>query len=36
MNYVIGDIHGKYYKMLKALENAGFDREKDTLYLSTS
>ena len=32
MKYVIGDIHGKYDKMLDALENAGFDKEKDTLY----
>ena len=32
MNYVIGDIHGKYDKMLKALENAGFDKEKDVLF----
>lgn len=32
MRYAIGDIHGMYAKMLKALENAGFDREKDTLY----
>lgn len=32
MRYAIGDIHGMYAKMLKALENAGFDREK-TLYI---
>lgn len=32
MNYVIGDVHGRYDKMLRALEAAGFDRENDTLY----
>ncbi len=32
MRYVIGDIHGMYCKMLEALNNAGFDPDRDTLY----
>ncbi len=32
MNYVIGDIHGKYEKMTRSLSAAGFDGEKDYLF----
>lgn len=31
-DYVVGDIHGMYYTLMKLLHQAGFDEEKDRLF----